>query len=182
MITASYRELFAVIAETSATLTGLLFVAISLATSSETNAQDLVIQEIRAAAAYLAFVNALVVSIFALVPSTNIGYPTTVLGVTGVLFTAAAVHTLTERRLPIRQGVSQIGLLSLLLVVFGLEIDAGIRLILNQNETSLLDRLSYLLLISIVIGVARAWELVGRRQTGLFSSMGVLLRRNRPTP
>jgi membrane associated rhomboid family serine protease len=174
MITGSYRELFTVIAETSASLTGLLFIAISLASARDVDPRDRGIQEIRAAAAYLAFVNALVVAIFALVPGTNLGYPALAIGASGVLFTLAAVRTLLGSDLTPRSRFSQVGLVTLLLVVFGLEVDIGIGLLVDQHHQNLVERLSYLLLVSILIGVARSWELVGRRQTGLFASIALL--------
>ena len=62
-------------------LTGLLFVAVSVTPLRNANSGPLVIQQVRAAAALLAFSNALAVSLFSLVPDTNSGYPAVVLGV-----------------------------------------------------------------------------------------------------
>jgi hypothetical protein len=83
-----YRELFAAVAATAGSLTGLLFVALSV-TGRARAAGPSAIQQVRAAAALLAFTNAMAVSLFSLVPGTNPGYPAVVLGVIGLLFTAA---------------------------------------------------------------------------------------------
>ena len=182
MITGFYRELFTVIAETAASLTGLLFVAISLAPARDPDSDEGLIQQIRAAAAYLAFVNALVVSMFGLVPDTNVGYPATVLGVLGLFFCAAAVRSILAKHLTVRLRNSQVGLLAALLLTFGFEIDSGIRVLINPHDTDIRQQLSYLLIISLVIGVARSWELVGRRQTGLLSSIALLRARDRKAP
>jgi len=69
-----YRELFAAIAATAGSLTGLLLVALSV-TGRARAAGPSAIQQVRAAAALLAFTNAMAVSLFSLVPGTNPGYP-----------------------------------------------------------------------------------------------------------
>ena len=61
----SSRELFTVTAEAAATLTGLLFVAISLAPRHESTSHLGIVQQIRAAAALLAFTSVLAISLFA---------------------------------------------------------------------------------------------------------------------
>lgn len=81
MIIGAYRDLFAAIATAAAALTGLLFVAISVAPRHSSTTEDGVLQDVRAAASLLAFTNALAVSLFGLVPGNNVGYPAVVLGV-----------------------------------------------------------------------------------------------------
>src|SRR5215467_8372095 len=85
-----------------------------------------VIQQVRAAAALLAFINALVVCIFGLVPGTNVGYPAVVMGISGVVFTAAAVRSILSSPATPRQQWGQLGLVILLLVIFGTELAAGL--------------------------------------------------------
>jgi hypothetical protein len=53
-----------------------------------------VIQQVRAAASLLSFTNVLAVSLFSLVPHTNVGYPATALAVVGILFTAARARSI----------------------------------------------------------------------------------------
>jgi hypothetical protein len=181
VLTGDYRELFSVIVETAASLTGLLFVAISLAHSRDPGVYDDPIQQGRAAAAYLAFLNALVVSMFASVPGTNAGYPALVLSFSGILFIVASARSLIEAHLEKRLRNSQISLLFLLILTFGFEIDEAVRLLANPHDTGAIGDLSYVLLASLLIGVARAWELVARRSSGLLSSLPLLAaRRSKP--
>src|ERR1700728_3088377 len=98
MIPTDYRDLFSVFAETAATLTGLLFVAISLAPNRDPKTQRGVVQQVRAAAAFLALTNTLAVKINVLIPGNSIGGPATVLGVIGVLFTAAGARSIFASR------------------------------------------------------------------------------------
>jgi len=85
----STGELFAAVAATAGSLTGLLFVALSVTPRRGPAAGPPAIQQVRVAAALLAFTNAMAVSLFSLVPGTSPGYPAVVLGVIGILFTAA---------------------------------------------------------------------------------------------
>lgn len=183
MISGSYRELFSIITQIAAALTGLLFVAISLAPTRDAASGENLVQQWRAAAAYLAFINALFVSMFALVPGTNVGYPAIVLGVIGLFFTAAAVRSLLAKKLAARLQISQISLLAALLATLGFEIDSGISLLTHPHDVAALQTVAYLLLTSLVIGVARSWELVGQqRQTGLISSIALLWGREHREP
>jgi len=80
MVFGTYRELFAAVATVAAALTGLLFVAISVARQPTRDSPPDVIRQIRAAASLLSFTNPLAVTLFGLVPGTNVGYPAIALG------------------------------------------------------------------------------------------------------
>jgi hypothetical protein len=181
MVVGHSRELFSVIAEAAATLTGLLFVAVSLAPRHESTSHLGVVQQIRAAASLLAFTSALAISLFGLVTGDNVGYPALVLGISGVTFTAASLRSIfesTDNRRLIRK---QMGLIVLLLATFGFELGSGVVLIGNPHSRSALDILENVMAASLLIGVARAWELVGARDTGLFSSLLALSGHERTT-
>ena len=63
MATGSYSSLFVVIATSAATLIGLLFVALSVS-GSGSGSRPTVVRQFRAAASFLAFINALTVTLF----------------------------------------------------------------------------------------------------------------------
>ncbi len=174
MVAGNFRILFEGIATSAATLTGLLFVAMSVAKTRATSHSP-VIREFRAAAALLAFTNPLSVSLFGLVPGTNIGYPATVVGVIGILFTGAGIRTtfsLPELR---PQRRAQMFLILLLLTNFGFELVYGIDLISGPHRTGALTAIGYVLVASLLMGIARSWELVGDWDTGLVSSVALLI-------
>lgn len=174
MLTGAYRELFAAIATCAAALTGLLFVAISVAPRNSTHNRPEVIRQVRAASSILAFTSALAVTLFGLVPGNNAGYAATVVGVIGILFTAAGTRSIITSPAARPYLWGQAGLVVLLLATFGSELDAGLDLLLNPHEIGAVGTLSYLLVASLLIGIARAWELVGDRDTGIFASILVL--------
>jgi hypothetical protein len=181
MVLDSSRELFTVVAEAAATLTGLLFVAMSLAPRHEATSHLGVVQQVRAAASLLAFTSALSISLFALVTDDNVGYPALVLGIVGVSFTAASVRSLYESAHNRQLLRKQMSLVILLLATFGCELVVGVMLVVNSHDTTALDVLENVVAASLLIGIARAWELVGARDTGLFASLAVLGGRWRAT-
>jgi hypothetical protein len=178
----TYRELFAAIAATAGALTGLLFVAISVAPRRGPVSGLPVIQQVRVAAALLAFINALAVSLFGLVPGTNVGYPAAVLGVIGILFTAAGMRSILASPATVhQQRRGQLGLIILLLLIFGVELACGVAVIVSPHSSEPVQLIGYALVSSLLVGIARAWELVGGVDTGVIASIAVLSG-HRPSP
>jgi hypothetical protein len=174
MVVGGYRELFVAIAGSAATLTGLLFVALSVTPRRGTELGPAVILQVRTSAALLTFNNALAVSLFGLVPNTNAGIPSVVLGVIGITFSAAAVRSIRASGSPARQELFQLELIALLLAIFGTELVSGIIAIANPRSEAV-QVIGYALITSLIVGISRAWELIGDRDTGLAASIAVLL-------
>jgi hypothetical protein len=178
----SYVDVFTAIAAAAATLLGLLFVAVSVATD-RLGLGDPVIREVRGAAAFLAFANPLIVSLFGLVPGSNVGYPALTLGIIGIFFTAAGVRSVLSSMAPWRAKSSQVQLFALLLLIFGTELACGLVVLANgERQGRALELMSYALITSIIVGIARAWEFVGKRDTGIMSSIAVILGREPRRP
>jgi hypothetical protein len=174
VIAGDFRDLFVAVASAGGALTGLLFVAMSVAPRRDPALGPRLIQQLRAAAALLSFTSALAVSLFALVPGTHVGYPATVTGVIGIFFTAAAMRSIVSSRSTARQKWRQMGLIALLLLIFGTELISGILAIGRPGDSGLLEYIGYALVASLIVGISRAWELVGDIDTGLFASLAVL--------
>lgn len=176
MLNESYREVLVAVATCAAGLTGLLFVAISVAPrESGRSTQPTVIQQVRAASALLAFTNAMAVSLFSLVPGDTGGQAALALASIGILFTAASVRSIvTSPHVSSQQAWGQAGLITILLAAFGGEFGCGIGLITRRTEVFGPELLSNILIALLLIGIARSWELVGKRDTGLLSSLALL--------
>jgi hypothetical protein len=167
-------QFFEAVATAAGALTGLLFVALTVTSRESQRAGAAVIQQVRAAAALLAFTNALAVSLFALAPGLSARWPAAALGVIGLLFTAAGTRSILTSPSTTGQRSRQLGLLNLLVLIFGTELVTGIILIANSHNTTALDVLCDALVVSLLVGIGRAWELVGDRDTGLLASLAVL--------
>ena len=174
MIPGDYRDMLVAIATSAGALTGLLFVALSVAPRRQRDLGPRVVRQIRAAAALLGFSNALSVSLFSLVPGTNIGYPSIALGVIGIAFTAAAMRSIITSPATAPQKRGQLSLITLLLMIFGTELIAGI-LALARPIDNPPDSIGYALVASLILGISRAWELVGDIDTGLMASITALI-------
>ena len=175
MVSANSRDFLAALAGSAAALTGLLFVALSVAPRQTAILRTPAIRQVRSSAALIAFTNALAVSLYGLVPDTNIGYPAAAVGVIGILFTAAAVKSIQSSVHSFMQRYRQFGLLALLLVIFGVELVSGIAVIAGARTEAPMHLIEYALVTSLIVGISRAWELVGDRDTGLFASIAVLI-------
>jgi hypothetical protein len=174
VVVGNYRDLFIALATSAATLIGLLFVAMSVSTG-RSQAHPAVIREFRAAASLLAFTDAFTVPLFGLVPGNNIGYPAAAVGAVGIFFLAAGVRTILSLPSTEKGRRPQLALVVGLFFVFGLQIVYGIELIVNPRRTGALAKIGDLLIVSLLIGIGRAWEFVGEWDTGLISSIGRLI-------
>src|SRR5260370_39020007 len=98
------------------------------------------------------------------------------MGLIGPLSTAAAVRSIVSSQVPRRQQWHQLGLVVLLLLIFGTELVGGIVLLANAASSTAVQFISFAMVSSLIVGIARAWELVGDRDTGLMASLAVLTR------
>ncbi len=174
MLTGAYRELLPAIAGCAATLTGLLFVAMTVAGRASQADRPAVIRQVRAGVSILAFTNALTISLVALVPGDNVGYWAVTLAVIGIFFTAAGARSIFSSHMARRHVPRQLALITHLLVTFVFELAAGLELIRKPSSSGAAEVLGNLLVALLIIGIARAWELVGDRHTGILSSIAVL--------
>ena len=174
MVSGAYRDFFVVIATSAATLIGLLFVAMSVSGGGRAKNHPQVIRDFRSAAALYAFTNAFTVSLFGLVPGSNIGYPAAIVAVTGLFFTAAGLRTTLSLPAELQRRRPQFALLIGLVLILGFQLYAGIELIQNGHRRSPLDTIGYVLVGSLLLGIGRSWEMVGDRDTGILTSIGFL--------
>jgi hypothetical protein len=178
VLTGAYQGLLTAVSSAAAALTGLLFVALSITSRSRVAVYPTVIRDVRAAAALLAFSDVLSVSLFSLVPGTNAGYPALVTGVIGLMFTAASLRSIIASPETTASHVRrQASLILLLLVAFGFEVSGGIQLIVRPASPGGAQTVSYVLVGLVLVGIARAWELVSDRDTGILASIAVLAGR-----
>jgi hypothetical protein len=177
MVPEGLHDFFLGSAGVAGALIGLLFVAISVSgerlEKAEAAAQTL---RIRANAALTGFINALVVSLFALVPDGGIGTTTMVVGIVGLLFVVAALLSLIRMR-GLRWATGRDALFLIgQAVVFVIQLIFGIELTGSQGDSGAANGVAILVIVCFVIGISRAWELIGGPSIGFWHEVAALFR------
>ena len=162
MVPENLHDFFVASGGGSGALIGLLFVAISVSADrlarEESKAQP---HRIRASAALTAFVNALAVSLFALLPGEKIGWTSVTVAVVGLVFIAASVLSLVRLREVNLKTARDVVFLAGLLVVFAIELVEGLTVAINPANTGAVDTIAFLVIVCFLVGISRSWELIG---------------------
>jgi hypothetical protein len=180
MATNNPSELYATMATAAATLIGLLFVAISLVASRPKTEQVQTGIEIQASGCMFCFIDVLLVTLFGLADSDNIGITTFALGVIGLIYGLASLRSLQLVKISWRSSYSQLGFIATIMLLFILQLHTGLDIMLNHVKSiRALTDFSTLPIIILLVGVARTWQLVGSRDTGVVSSLMTLINANK---
>lgn len=181
MTPASFHEFFVASAGVAGALIGLLFVAISVAAERLTGDDAAQAHRVRASAALTAFTNALTMSLFALVPSVDLGWTAVAVAVVGLLFVGGSLISLLRVRVSQPGSLRDASFLVGLAVVFVFQLINGAELIGGHHVAGRFGTLSVLVIVCFLIGIARAWELIGGPSIGLRSQLVATLREHRTT-
>jgi hypothetical protein len=177
MVPADFHDFFLGSAGVAGALIGLLFVAISVASERLAHPQASgQLHRIRAVAALTSFVNALSVSLFALLPGEKIGWTSVAVAVVGLAFVSASLLSLIRLRQvrwsTVRDGFFLVGLAA----VFIYQFIAGLSVANQPGDSGSVDTIAILVIVSFVIGISRAWELIGGPSIGFAHEVVALVR------
>jgi hypothetical protein len=176
MVGQDYTNFFLAMAGAAAALIGLLFVAISVAPESTVKAQAPLERRAVATSAYTALINAFVISLGALIPQPqkSFGGLVVTLAAIGVVNTLSVGWQLVRAPRHWRTAVRRSFLFAGSLALYGFELTGGLALIRFPNQPGVFYPLAYVLIGTCVAGMARAWQLLGARRTGLTGWLSVL--------
>jgi len=169
---ASAHAFFAASAGVAGALIGLLFVAISVAPERVLGPEAEQVHAVRAAAALTAFTNALTVSLFGLIPGYGPGVPATVVALFGLVFMLGALWRLVPLASSHEIRPRELSFLAGLLIVFVIQLIAGLALTRHAGNAEALHGVCVLVAVCFLLGISRAWELVGGPRVGLLALLG----------
>jgi hypothetical protein len=164
MIPPEYITYFMSMAAVGATLFGLIFVAVSIAPESVATSNAPLERQVKATTAYIALLNPLIISLFALVPHQQIGSAVLALSFIGLLNMLAMALTLLQNA---EQKLARLRHSLFILAgffLYGYETYFAVLLLRSPTDIFALYALADLLIIISAFGVIRAWELIGIRQ------------------
>lgn len=179
MTPANLHSFFATSASVAGALVGLLFVAITVAQERLAAKDAAQAHRVRASAALSAFTNALVVSLFALLPDEHVGWAAFSVAVLGLLFIGASVLSLVRVRRSqpgeLRDALFLIGLA----ITFGAELIWGLRVIMRPRDAGAVENVAVIVIVCFLLGIARSWELIGGPSIRMHTEIGTFLRPQR---
>jgi hypothetical protein len=160
-------------------LVGLLFVAISVS-AGRLAGDEAQVHRIRASGALTAFLNALSVSLFALIPGHMIGPTAVAVGAAGIAFVVASLLSLVRLRQfhlsTLRDALFLIGLA----VTWIIQLVQGTDIINQPDDPGAVQTIAILVVVCFLIGIARSWELIGGPSIGITHEVVAMLRGHEP--
>jgi hypothetical protein len=175
MVPTEFGPFFAATAAVAGALIGLLFVAISVAPDRD-DPVTRVESDIRAGIAFSALVNTLAISLFALIPGNALGTTVVVVGLVSLSSCVALGIVLVRENEAGARRRRQIVFLVVQGLVFAYEVALGVRFARDPHDTGLLKSICTILIVLFLMGIARSWQVIGARDTGLLSEVGRSLR------
>ena len=159
MVPAGYASYFAAAATAAAALIGLLFVAVSVRDGTIVGENAMPGGEPLAITAFAGLVNSFVVALLGLIPKINIGVAAVVMALLS-LFTVARL----QRRLHSQRR--QVAVRTLTLIAYTAQLAIGIDLIANSHDSGQVENLAFIIFVSLVVSLQRAWSLLEGKHLG----------------
>lgn len=171
MVPAEFQAYFVANAGAGGALVGLLFVAISLRPERVFGQSASVPHQLRATGAYLALLDAFFISLMALIPGVQLGWPVMILAVLALkntgsqLFHLVRLHGKVRERITSTTAIITLGSLAIYLA----ELWCGFLLV--RGNSGALYGLCYIIIGSYAVGLSRSWELLGGESLTLLASV-----------
>lgn len=160
-----YHDFFVACAGVAGALIGLLFVAISLNPEKVTGPNADPRLQVRATAAFSALLNPLALALFSLIPDTAMITALFVVSLSGLLSCVKAFVVLFRNYSAMQ--FSDLYLQVSLVIVYGFQLFGAFHLRANPDDPGPLKLQAILMVVLLLIGISRAWELAGTKNLHL---------------
>jgi hypothetical protein len=171
MVPEAFINFFLASSGAAAALVGLLFVAISIRPEHIVQANAPIERQAMAASTFTALLNVFFISLGALIPL-NIGTVILLMSTIGLISSSFLAWNLLKERGRWLNVVRRVFLILASFIIYGFEFYTGILIIKEPYIVGNFYVLAWLLLGVYLIGLTRAWQLLGARRYGI---IGVLL-------
>jgi hypothetical protein len=175
MVPNTYHTYFAGCASVAGTLIGLLFVAMSVSPHKDIGRRAPLSFQVQAVVAFTTLFDALVVALVALLPGTSLGTASVGLACTGISATIG-MAVLCLRDWPGRRHLWGLVIIPVLGVLYVVQLLNGINMLQSPKGTSAVHVQALLVIVFFMIAIARAWRMIGARNTRVVAMVGELLR------
>lgn len=189
MIPDQFANFFVASAGAGAALIGLLFVAISIRPENTLGDRAHPLRKGVASGAFTALTNAFFVSMFALIPQSNLGVVALFVGLIDVLVTVRLGRGLRRGPRRAREEEPSWGawwrmVVTLVLTagIYAYEAMMGATLLRQPHDSGAVVGLCYVMILVYAIGLGRAWELLGGPGGGISTWLNPLRRLDDTTP
>ena len=167
MVPPEFLNFFIASTGAGAALVGLLFVAVSLAPEQIVTRRAPVERRAVAGSAFTALINAFFISLVALIPHFNFGTLIVPISSVSLLTSLLQAWSLLRPRKGWLSFLRRAILVCLSLGLYALELRTAVGLITDPTQVGFVYGLLFVLLGIFVLGLTRAWELLGAHRYGL---------------
>ena len=169
MVPSAFDAYLGAVATAAAALIGLLFVAVSVRDDTIFGPNAIPGGEALAVTAFIGLVNSFVVSLLGLIPKVNIGETAVITAVIVAVITIVAIARL-QQRLHARRSmiVSAITLLAC-----AAQFVLGVLLLVNPHDSNQLINLCFVVFVTLIVSLQRAWSLLRGRHLATAHSTAV---------
>ncbi len=167
MVPPEFINFFIASTGAGAALVGLLFVAVSLAPEQIVTLRAPVERRAVAGSAFTALINAFFISLVALIPHFNAGTLIVPVSCLSLLTSLMQAWSLLRPRKGWQSFLRRAILVCLSLGLYALELWTAVGLITDPTHVGFVYGLLFVLLGIFVLGLTRAWELLGAHRYGL---------------